>query len=65
MSNDRTGKKVLLGKTDGKRKGGRTKLNWLDIIENDLQSMGVKRHRKKIEDRSVSAIIWKETLVEL
>jgi hypothetical protein len=29
------------------------KVRWLDCIENDLKSIGVKRWRKKAEDRSV------------
>jgi hypothetical protein len=39
MSDDRTVKKVFLGKPDGRRKTGRPKLRWLDCIENDLKSM--------------------------
>jgi hypothetical protein len=65
MSDDRTVKKVLLGKPDGRRKAGRPKLRSLDYIENDLKSMGVKRWRKKAEDRSVWAIVLKEALVKL
>jgi hypothetical protein len=64
-NDDRTVKKVFLGKTNGRRKAGRPKLRWLDCLENDLKSMGVKRWRKKAEDRSVWAIILKEALVEL
>ena len=63
MSDDRNLKKVILGKPDGRRKEGRTTLKCLDCTENDLKSMGVKRHRKKAEDRSVSAIILNEALV--
>jgi hypothetical protein len=33
-------------------------------MENDLQSMGVKRHGKKAEDGSVSAIILKKAWLE-
>jgi hypothetical protein len=65
MSDDRTVKKVFLGKPDGRRKAGRPKLRWLDCIENDLKSMCVKRWRTKVEDRSVWAIILKEALVKL
>jgi hypothetical protein len=65
MSDDRTVKKVFLGTADGRRKAGRPKLRWLDCIENDLKSMGVKRWRKKAEDRSVWTIILKEALVKL
>jgi hypothetical protein len=42
ISDDRTVKKVFLGKPDGRRKAGRPKLRWLDCTENDLKSMGVK-----------------------
>jgi hypothetical protein len=52
MSDDRTVKKVFVGKPDGKRKAGRPRLRWLDCIEIDLKSMGVERWRKKAEDRS-------------
>jgi hypothetical protein len=34
------------------KKTGRQKLRWLDCAKNDLKSMGVKRWRKKAEDRS-------------
>ena len=65
MSDDRTLKKVFLGKADGRRKAGRPKLRWLDYIENDLKSMVVKRWRKKAEDKSVWTIFLKEALVIL
>jgi hypothetical protein len=60
MSDDRTVKKVFLGKPDGRRKAGRP-----GCIENDLKSMGVKRWRKKAEDRSIWSIILKKALVKL
>jgi hypothetical protein len=65
MSDDRSVKKVFLGKEDGRRKAGRPKLRCLDCIESDLKSMGVKRWRKKAEDRSVCAVVVKEVLVIL
>jgi hypothetical protein len=65
MSDDRTVKKVCLGKPDGRRKLVRPKLRWLDCIKNELKYMGVKSWRKKVEDRSVWAIILKEALVNL
>jgi hypothetical protein len=65
MSDGRTVKKVFVGIPDGRRKAGRPKLRWLDCTENDLKSMGVKRWRKKAEDRSAWAIIVKEVLVKL
>jgi hypothetical protein len=65
MSDDRTVKKVFMGKPEGRRKAGRPKLGWLDCIESDLKSTDVKRWRKKAKDRSVRAIILKETLVKI
>jgi hypothetical protein len=65
LPDDRTVKKVFLGKADGRRKAGRPKLRWLDCIENDLKLMGVKRWRKKAEDRSAWAVFLKEALVKL
>jgi hypothetical protein len=53
MSDDLTAKKVFVGKPDGRRKAGRPKLRWLDCTKNGLKSTGVKRWRKKAEDRSV------------
>jgi hypothetical protein len=64
-SDDRTVKKVLLGKPDGRRKARRPKLRWLDCTENDLQPVGVKRWRKKAEDSAVWATVLKEALVKL
>jgi hypothetical protein len=64
MYDDRTMKKVFMGKPGGRRKAGRPKLRWMDCIENDLKSMGVQRWRKKTEDRSIWAIILKEALVK-
>jgi hypothetical protein len=53
MSDNRTIKTVVLGKPDGRRKTGGPKLRWLDCAEKGLKLMGVKRWRKKVEDRSV------------
>jgi hypothetical protein len=65
MSDDRTVKKVFMGKPDGRRKAGRPELRWLDCIENDLKWMGVQRWRKKAEYRSVWATILKEAVIKL
>jgi uncharacterized protein YqeY len=48
-----------------KKKSRKTKIKVVRLIKNDLKSMGVKRWKKKAEDRSVWAIILKEALVEL
>jgi hypothetical protein len=56
---------VLLLKPDGRRKAGRPKLRWFECLEKALKSMGVRRWRKKAEDRSVWAIILEEAVVKL
>jgi hypothetical protein len=54
MSDNRTVKKVFFGETRWKKKVGRPKPRWLDCIENDdLKFRGVRRWRKKAEDRSI------------
>jgi hypothetical protein len=65
MPDDTNVNNVFMGKPDGRRKAERPKLRWLDCAENDLESMDVKRWRKKAEGRSVRAIIVKEALVKL
>jgi hypothetical protein len=45
-------------------------IQWLYLLlaspcDNDLKSMGVKRWRKKAEDRLVWAVLLKEALVKL
>jgi len=65
MSDDMTVKKILLGKPEGKIKAERSTLIWLECSENGLKSMGVKRWRKKLGDRSAWAIILKEVVVKI
>jgi len=65
MSDDRTVKKVFLGKPDRIRKAGRPKLRMLYCIENDLKSINVERRRKRTEDRLAWAIILKAALFTL
>ena len=54
-----------MGKPDGRRQAGRPKLRWSDCIENNLESMGVNRWRKKAEDTSAWSVTKKEALVKL
>jgi hypothetical protein len=64
MSDDRTVKKVFLGKSDGRRKAGRPKLRWLDSIVNDEIDV-CQEMEEESKDRSAWAIILKETPVKL
>jgi len=63
MSDGSTVMKVFLEEPDGRRKAGRSKLRWLDCIENVLKSMGAKKCREKAADGSGRAIVLKETLL--
>jgi len=65
MSDERTIKKMILVKPDGRRKSERLKLRWLHCNENYLKLKSVKRWRIKAKDRSVWAVILKEALVRL
>jgi hypothetical protein len=65
MFDDGTLKNVFLRKLVGRSKAEPPKLRLLDCIENVLKSKGVKRCRKKAEDRSVCAVILDEALVKL
>jgi len=55
-------RKYFWGNQTEEKKKGRPKLGWLNRIKNDMKSIGVKRWRKKVEDRSVWAVVLKEAL---
>jgi hypothetical protein len=56
---------VFLGNPEGRRKPIRPRLRWLDCVEDDLKTLGVRRWRKKAEDHEEWAIILKEAMVKL
>jgi hypothetical protein len=56
-------RKCFWRKPNGRRKAGRQKLKRLYCIENDLKPTGVKRRRKKAENKPIWAVILKEVLV--
>jgi hypothetical protein len=45
-------------------KNRRTKMKMVRLTENDLKSIAVKGWRKKVEDRSVQAVILKTALAK-
>jgi hypothetical protein len=55
----------MLGTITELRKPGRPRLRWLDCVEDCLKTLGVRRWRKRAEDREEWAIILKETMVKL
>jgi hypothetical protein len=65
MDDERMVKRVFWGKAGGRRKPGRPRLRWLDCVEDDLKTLGVRRWRKRTEDREEWAIILKEATVKL
>jgi hypothetical protein len=58
-------KRLFLGNPGGRSKPGRPELRWLDCVEDNLKTFGVRRWRKKEEDHEELAIISKEEMVKL
>ena len=52
MDDGRTVKKIFEGNPGGRKYRGRPRLRWLDCLEEDLRRMGVRRWRKKAENRN-------------
>jgi hypothetical protein len=65
MDDERMVKRVFLGHPGGRRKPERPRLTWLDCVEDDLKTPGVRRWRKRAEDREEWTIILKEAMVKL
>jgi hypothetical protein len=65
MDDERTAKRVFLGNPGGRRKPERPRLRWLDCVEDDLKTLGVRRWRKRAEYCEEWAIILKEAMVKL
>jgi hypothetical protein len=51
MNETRFVKKNFEGKLEGRRGRGRTRLRWINDVEDDLRKLGVKRCRTKALDR--------------
>jgi hypothetical protein len=43
-------KKVFVSKPEGRRDIGRPKLRWLDDVEDDIKTLGIRRWRIKAQD---------------
>ena len=63
MERDRTIKRILEDKPEGRRKVGRQRLRWLDGAEEDLRQLKVKRWRQKALNREEWAVVIKEAKV--
>jgi hypothetical protein len=60
MVQGRTVKKIFESKPERSRRMGRTRLRWLEYVEEDPREMKVKRWREKAVDREEWASIIKE-----
>jgi hypothetical protein len=65
MDDERMVKRVFLGNPGERTKPGRPSLRWMGCVEDDLETLGVRRWRKKAEDREQWVIILKEAMVKL
>jgi hypothetical protein len=50
MEDEMMVKRVFLGNPGGRRKPGRPRLRWLGFVD-DLKTLGVRRWRKRTENR--------------
>jgi hypothetical protein len=65
MNETRSVKKILEGKSEGRRGRGRPRLRWMNDVENDLRKLGVQRWRTKALNRDEWASIIMEAKVKL
>src|SRR5436190_23604898 len=56
LAEERTAKKIMNWKQDGKKKRGRPKKRWLDEVEKDLEKLGIKNWKTKARNKKE----WKE-----
>jgi hypothetical protein len=60
MTRERGVKRIFEDKPGGRRRAGRPRLRWVDGVENDLRTMGVKRWRNVAKDREECRRIVRE-----
>jgi hypothetical protein len=58
-------KKIFERKLEGRRGRGRTRLRWVNEVEDNLRMLGVKRRRMKALDREERASSVKEAKAKL
>jgi len=66
-SEEETVRAVIEWQPEGKRPRGRPRKRWLDIIEEDLKTVGVKEWKEIIQDREKwrDIVLAAKTLIEL
>jgi len=65
MNETRSVKTIFEGKLEGRRGRGRTRLRWINDVEEDLRKLGVKRWRTKASEREEWASIINEAKTKL
>jgi hypothetical protein len=65
MNETRSVKKIFEGKLEGRRGRRRSRLRWINDVEDDLRELGVKRWRTKASEREEWASIIKEAKAKL
>jgi len=65
MNESRSVKKFFEGKLEGRRGRGRSRLRWINDVEDDLRKLGVKRWRTKALDREDWESIIREAKAKL
>jgi hypothetical protein len=65
MNETRSVKKIFEGKLEGRRSRGRSRLRWINDVEDNLRKLGVKGWRTKTLEREEWASIIKEDKAKL
>jgi hypothetical protein len=65
MNETRSVKKIFEGKLEGRSGRGRSRLRWINDVEDDVRKLGVKRWRTKALEREEWASIIKEAKAKL
>jgi len=65
INETRSVKKICEGKLEGRSCRGRPRLRWINDVEDDLRTIGVKRWRTKALNREERASIIREAKAKL
>ena len=63
MSEERMPKMILNVKIDSERRKGRPRKRWVDDLESDLRSLGIRNWKVKVRNRNEWKAVVRETKV--